>query len=312
MINTNLVSIIIATYNRANLIAETLDSVLAQTYQNWECIIVDDDSSDNTEEVVSKYNSDSRIRFFKRPAERIKGSNSCRNYGIEKSSGHFIMFLDSDDLLLPDHLLKKIDVFTNNHQIDGVVSKTIMVSNNKEVIKKELRTVLTDNILEDFISLKVSWYIHDILWRKSFLKDKVLYNENLMKMQDRDFHIRRLIEEPTLFLCNEYLTLYRIHEKSKSADSNCNVAESRHNAILQIIHSLEQEGKLSVTIKNHLFKHQVQNLIVLHEHPKCFRLYLKLIGKTFNFSVLYMKWLLKFNIGYISFKLTKRGLRFIQ
>lgn len=309
---TPLVSIIIPTYNRAHIISETINSVLAQTYQNWECIIVDDGSSDYTEDIVAKYYFDPRIRFFQRPAERIKGSNSCRNYGIEKSLGQFIMFLDSDDWLLPDHFLKKIHVLRNNHQIDGILSKTIMVNNNKEVIKKEFRTVLTDNLLEDFISLKVSWYIHDVLWRKSFLKDKVLYDENLMKMQDRDFHIRRLIEEPTLSLCDEYLTLYRVHENSKSVDSDYKVAESRHNAILQIIDYLEQEGKLSITIKNYLFKHQVQNLIILYQHPKCFELYLNLIDKTFNWSVLYFKWLTKFYIGYISFKLTKRGLRFIQ
>ncbi len=312
MMYKNLVSIVIATYNRANLITETLDSVLAQTYQDWECIVVDDGSSDDTEDVVSKYCADPRIRYFKRPVERIKGPNSSRNYGIENSFGDFIMSLDSDDWILPDYLQKKMEVFKDKPEIDGVLSKTIMVNNGKEIIKKELRTKLTNNLLEDFISLNVSWYMHDILWRKDFLKDKTLYNESLLKMLDRDFHIRRLIEEPNLFLVDDYLALYRIHENSNSSNSDCNVAESRHNAILQIIDSLGQEGKLSITIKNYLFKHQVQNLIILYQHPKCFELYLNLIGKTFNSSVLYFKWLTKFYIGYISFKLTKRGLRFIQ
>lgn len=308
----NLVSIIIATYNRGSLIAETIDSVLAQTYENWECIIVDDGSSDNTEEVVKKYSTDPRIQFFKRPEEKIKGPNSSRNYGIQKSSGEFIMSLDSDDWILPNYLQKKIEVLKSRLDVDGVLSKTIMVNNEKELIKEEHRTRLTNNLLEDFISLKVSWYMHDILWRKDFLKDKVLYNENLLKMLDRDFHIRRLIEEPNLFLVDEYLALYRIHENSNSSNSNCIVAESRHNAILQIIISLEEEKKLSTTIKNYLFKHQVQNLIILYKHPECIHLYLNLIGKTFNFSILYLKWLLKFGIGYISFTLTNRGLRFIQ
>lgn len=312
MTDKNLASIIIATYNRGNLISETIDSVLAQTYENWECIIVDDGSSDNTEEVVKKYAADIRIKFFKRPEERIKGPNSSRNYGIEKSSGEFIMSLDSDDWILPDYLFKKIEVLKNRPDVDGVLSKTIMVNNEKEVIKKEHRTIITDNLLEDFISLKVSWYMHDILWRKDFLRDKILYNENLLKMLDRDFHIRRLIEEPKLFLVDDYLALYRIHENSNSSNSNCIVAESRHNAILQIINALEKENKLSATIKNYLFKHQVQNLIVLYKHPRCMQLYFNLIIKTFNFSKLYWKWLLKFSVGFISFKLTNRGLRFIQ
>ncbi|WP_264553466.1 glycosyltransferase family 2 protein [Flavobacterium sp. N2038] len=308
----NLVSIVIATYNRANLIAETLESVLAQTYENWECIIVDDGSSDNTEEVVAKYTTDERIRFFKRPEERIKGPNASRNYGIENSFGEFIMSLDSDDWILSDYLQKKIEIFQNQPEVDGVLSKTIMVNNEKEIIKKELRTKITNNLLEDFISLNISWYMHDILWRRSFLQDKILYNERLLKMLDRDFHIRRLIEEPNLFLVDEYLALYRIHENSNSSNSDYNVAESRHKAILQIVGALKKENKLSDRIKFYLFKHQVQNLIVLYKHPKCIELYLNLIGKTFNFSLEYLKWLLKFSIGYVSFKLTKRGLRFIQ
>ena len=313
MMHENLVSIVIATYNRANLIAETLDSILAQIYQNWECIIVDDGSSDNTEEVVANYiTTDARIRFFKRPAERIKGPNSSRNYGIENSSGEFIMSLDSDDWILPDYLQKKIEVFKDLPQVDGVLSKTIMVNNKKEIIKKETRTKLTNNLLEDFISLNVSWYMHDVVWRKEFLKDKILYNEKLLKMLDRDFHIRRLIEEPNLFLVDEYLALYRIHENSNSSNSDCYVAESRHNAIMQIISSLKNGNKLSSRIKFYLFKHQVQNLIVLYKHPKCIYLYLNLIFKTFSFDIQYFKWLLKLKLGYVSFKLTKRGLRFVQ
>lgn len=308
----NLVSIVIATYNRANLIAETLDSVLAQTYEHWECVIVDDGSSDNTEEVVAKYAADARIRFFKRPPDRIKGPNASRNYGIENSFGEFIMSLDSDDWILPDYLQKKIKIFTDQPEIDGVLSKTIMVNNEKEIIKKELRTKLTNNLLEDFISLNVSWYMHDILWKKGFLKDKILYNEKLLKMLDRDFHIRRLIEKPNLFLVDEYLALYRIHENSNSSNSDYNVAESRHNAILQIISSLKNENQLSDKMKFYLFKHQVQNLVVLYKHPECFSLYVDLICKTFNFDKAYLKWLLKLSAGYVSFKLVKRGLRFVQ
>ncbi|MHC0447313.1 glycosyltransferase family 2 protein [Flavobacterium sp. 3-218] len=312
MINNNLVSIIIATYNRASLIAETLDSILAQTYQNWECIIVDDGSSDNTEEIVAKYYDDSRIRFFKRPEERMKGPNSSRNYGIENSFGEFIMSLDSDDWILPDYLQKKMEIFKEKPEVNGVLSKTIMVNNEKETIKKELRTKLTNNLLEDFISLNVSWYMHDILWRKDFLNNKILYNESLLKMLDRDFHIRRLIEEPTLFLVDEYLALYRIHENSNSSNSDFYVAESRHNAIIEIISSLKDVNKLSSGIKFYLFKHQVQNLVVLYKHPKCIHIYLNLIFKTFDFNFQYFKWLIKLILGYVSFKLTKRGLRFVQ
>src|SRR5690606_15837655 len=144
MTNTPLVSIIIPTYNRALLIGETLDSVLAQTYTNWECIIVDDGSTDNTEEIIRKYcEKDSRITFYNRPADKVKGPNAARNFGIENSVGEFILSLDSDDLILPQHLDLKVKVFQSNPEVDGVLSKTILVDNDKVIIKKENRTFLT-------------------------------------------------------------------------------------------------------------------------------------------------------------------------
>lgn len=79
-----LVSIIIPTYNRAHLIGETLDSVMAQTYTNWECIVVDDGSTDNTAELLVVYcNKDNRFQYHHRPKDRPKGANAYRNYGID-------------------------------------------------------------------------------------------------------------------------------------------------------------------------------------------------------------------------------------
>ncbi len=310
---TNKVSIIIATYNRAHLILETLESVCAQTYTNWECIIVDDGSTDNTEKIVNDLVSkDSRFIFLNRPSERLKGPNAARNFGIENSTGDYVLSLDSDDWILPEHLELKVEVLKKDPAIDGVLSKTIMVDSNKVIIKKEERTRLTKNILEDFISLKVSWYMHDIMWRKSFFENKVLYDEQLLKMLDRDFHIRRLSENPVLAFVNEYLSLYRIHENSNSSNNNINVAESRHNAIIKIVIALNEKGKLSKNIKFYLFKHQVQNLVILHKHPRSIYLYLSLIKKTFVFRSDYLKWVLKLMVGYFSFKIIGKGLYFVQ
>ena len=74
-----LVSIIIPTYNRAHLISETLRSIKLQTYQNWECIIIDDGSTDNSAEVIAEFCAqDNRSQFFKRPQNQPKGANTCR------------------------------------------------------------------------------------------------------------------------------------------------------------------------------------------------------------------------------------------
>lgn len=309
----NLVSIIIATFNRANLIAETLESVLEQTYEDWECIIVDDGSTDKTYEIVSKFTEkDKRIKFFNRPLDIPKGPNGSRNFGIKMSNGNFILSLDSDDWLLPQHLEEKIRVFKSNYFIEGVLSKTIMVNDNKEVIGREERTKLSLNLIEDFITLKVSWYMHDIMWKKTFLEGKMLYNEKLLKWLDRDFHIRRLAEEPNLFLLDDYLSLYRIHENSNSSNSNYRVLETRHQAVIDIIDLLRRKKLLNTAIKIFFLKYQVQNLVVLYQSPRVFSLYWNLIKRTACVNWAYFTWLAKLTIGYVSFKLTGRGLKIIQ
>ena len=104
-----LVSIIIPTFNRSQLICETLDSVLAQTYENWECIIVDDGSTDDTKTVVSEYvKKDSRFQFHHRPINRPKGGNAARNFGYENSKGEYINWIDDDDIMLEDFIKIKI------------------------------------------------------------------------------------------------------------------------------------------------------------------------------------------------------------
>ena len=91
------ISIIIPTYNRAELLKGTLDSVMKQTYEQWECIIVDDGSSDNTKQVVENYiNKDSRFKYYERPPSLNKGANACRNYGFKQSKGSFVKWFDSE------------------------------------------------------------------------------------------------------------------------------------------------------------------------------------------------------------------------
>lgn len=309
----NLISIIIATYNRGSIISETLDSVINQSYSNWECIVVDDGSDDSTQDVVLSYmNNDSRIKFFNRPKTMLKGPNSSRNFGILKSSGKFIMSLDSDDWILNNHLEAKMDIFNSNPEIDAVLSKTIMVDNEKNEIQKEHRTYLTDNLLEDFITLKVSWYMHDLMWRKSFLENKILYNEKLLKWLDRDFHIRRLAEFPKIYLLDDFLSLYRIHTNSNSSNSNYKVLETRHQAVLDIIDILNEKKIITPDIKLFFFKFQIQNLVVLYKSPDVFYLYKTLIKKTFLFKLNYFFWMLKLIIGFFVFKLTGRGLIIIK
>ena len=98
----DLVSIIMPSYNTAQYISQSIQSVLAQTYLNWELIIVDDCSTDNTENVVSVFLNDNRIKFLKN--ERNSGAAVSRNRALREARGKWIAFLDSDDLWEPEKL----------------------------------------------------------------------------------------------------------------------------------------------------------------------------------------------------------------
>lgn len=108
-----LVSIIMPSYNTAKFISETIESVLAQTYTNWELIIVDDCSTDDTDAVVRPYLADGRIRYIKN--EKNSGAAVSRNRALREAKGKWIAFLDSDDLWLPEKLEKQIAFMEQNN-----------------------------------------------------------------------------------------------------------------------------------------------------------------------------------------------------
>jgi len=116
-----MISILMPIYNRENLIIETLRSIVSQTYQDWECIIVDDGSTDATKKVVTQFiENDARFKLISRPHTYQKGPSSCRNFAFEISQGEYIQFFDSDDIMHKNHLLEKMNKIAEN---DGVICK---------------------------------------------------------------------------------------------------------------------------------------------------------------------------------------------
>lgn len=136
-------SIIIPTYNRADFIGKTIQSVLTQTYLNFELIVVDDGSTDNTEEIILSIN-DQRIRYFKKEnAER----GAARNFGAKKAKGEYINFFDSDDLAYSNHLAtavdlikskKKPDVFALHYDIKNKDNQIIRIGTSFKSINKQI------------------------------------------------------------------------------------------------------------------------------------------------------------------------------
>ncbi|TYB80170.1 glycosyltransferase family 2 protein [Bizionia saleffrena] len=229
--NNPLVSIIIPTYNRAHLIGETLDSVLEQTYKNWECLIIDDGSTDLTEHIVlAKTKLDHRFQFHKRPENKPKGANTCRNLGLDLSHGDYIMFLDSDDLLAKSCLEYRIMAFKNNPELDFVIANTAYYTNgefNKQPICDYNKNTSAKTYLSQFLSYNLPWTIMSVLWKKSIIKN-IRFDEQLLRFQDLDFHIQILLQENlNCMRLNEIDNYYRSELNTKNTKAfNIKVIES--------------------------------------------------------------------------------------
>lgn len=127
------VSIITPCYNASRYISQTIDSVLTQTFTDWEMIIVDDGSKDDSSEIVEKYvKKDSRIRLIQQPNG---GSASARNHGIREATGRYIALLDADDLWLPQFLEKQIEFMKEKKAICVYSSYKRIDENSNEILK---------------------------------------------------------------------------------------------------------------------------------------------------------------------------------
>ena len=126
-----LISVVIPTYNRANTILQSVNSVLNQTYKNIELIVVDDCSTDDTEKIIAGI-QDSRVKFYR--LEKNSGACAARNLGIEKASGKYIAFNDSDDKWLPEKLEKQLSFLLENNCDITVCSMNVF----EEVTEKKM------------------------------------------------------------------------------------------------------------------------------------------------------------------------------
>lgn len=213
-----LVSIIIPVYNRADLLGSTLDSILYQTYKNWECIVVDDGSDDYILELMNFYCGwDNRIKFFTRPAEYLKGANSCRNYGFKKSRGLYIQWFDSDDLMVPGFLETKIKAIEEK-KVDFVISKSTnfqdpdpgnIISKNEKYYRFDEFPITSFN----YVSQKINWLTYDFFGKKEILID-IKFNPNLRSSQEYNFFCKLTCVSNKVIVIDEFLTLRRIHNNS--------------------------------------------------------------------------------------------------
>ncbi|WP_417559195.1 glycosyltransferase family 2 protein [Mesoflavibacter zeaxanthinifaciens] len=217
--NNPLVSIIIPTYNRAHLIGETLDSVFAQTYQDWECIVVDDGSTDDTAAVMMAYIAkDSRFQYHHRPKDRLPGGNAARNYGFEVSVGEYIQWFDSDDLMHPEKLIIQVNALEKSDFKFSVCNTLDFKETVSELVEVPEKILISENLIADFISYKIIILTPNLLIKKEFLSsfDK-LFDEDLRAAQEWEFNFRLLYKARVYHVCDKTLSFIRKHSQNISS-----------------------------------------------------------------------------------------------
>jgi teichuronic acid biosynthesis glycosyltransferase TuaG len=209
-----LVSIITPTYNSAKYIVETIQSVQNQTYTNWEMIIVDDKSSDNTTEIVAQFaKTDSRIKTFLMPTN--SGPAKARNLGIENVTGKYMTFLDADDIWFPDFIENSINTI-NKTGIHFVFS-SYKRSNEK------LEFVYSDFIVPEKVSYTDILKSNSISCLTAFLDIQKLGKKampDIFKRQDMGLWLQYLKEIPYAYGIQEPKAIYRIRENSLSRNKS--------------------------------------------------------------------------------------------
>lgn len=207
--NNDLVSIITPCYNSADFIRETIDSILAQTYPNWELLITDDCSTDNTVEIVEQYISkDPRIKLFH--MDKNSGAGVCRNKSIEAASGRYIAFCDSDDCWFPEKLEKQLAFMQK--QNCALSYSSYMETNEKGVVKGIV-------VCRSHETLKTMTHIDGIGCLTAIYDTKKVgkvFMPTIRKRQDWGLWLKVLMIDDSAYGLKEPLAWYRVRCNSIS------------------------------------------------------------------------------------------------
>lgn len=213
IIENPLVSIIVPTYNAEKYIEKTLNSVFEQTYTNWEIILIDDVSTDNTRNIVEKYTYKKNVRFVQSTQKLY--TPGARNKGIELSIGKYIAFLDADDFWHKNKLKKQIAFLESNNNI--IISFTGVEKVNSE--GKQLGELIIPKKITYVELLKGNKICCSSVIINQELLGNFKFNEEIKIVEDYALWLKILRESGSIASgINEPLTYYRVHNEAKTSN----------------------------------------------------------------------------------------------
>src|SRR3989338_6857241 len=249
--NLPLVSVILPTYNCAAFLPHSIGSILAQTYNSYEIIVVDDGSTDNTKEVLYPFMQ--RIKYIL--LEQNKGLPTARNIGILSAHGKYIAFIDADDLWLPEKLQTDIEYFETHPEVSMVYSKHLNIDQNGRMLDEASQKRLpSGNVFAQLFSEQNFINTSSVIVQKEVFKTTGLFDEQLFNCQDWDMWLRITFYFKVGGI-NTPLLKYRHNPHSLSKNRN-NVLKYQKIVIDKTYNSFKDKGK---GISNKLYKRRLSS-----------------------------------------------------
>jgi len=204
MPNNPLFSVLIAQYNNSKYLQEAIDSVKAQTYTNWEIILVDDASTDNSKELYKIYKNDDKIKIYYN--EENKGCGYTKRRCAELANGEICGFLDPDDALLPNALQSMVEVHNDNPSVSVIYSRCYYCDEKLKIIKENKLLLLKEG--ETYFDYR--WYgaLHLVTYKKSFYEKTEGISPIIEAGVDQDLYFK-IEEVGDIFVLNKFTYYYR-------------------------------------------------------------------------------------------------------
>lgn len=329
------ISIIIPLYNAEKYIQKTIDSILIQKDRIFEIIIIDDGSNDNSSEIIkNNYGNEEKIKYY---YQKNSGAPIARNLGISKATGDYVIFFDSDDILIDKTIEKYCNILNSNDDIDLIIGNYNKIDEKDNILSKELlfkkdEIIIDKNIFEySNIDPKPGNKIYSL---KIIKKNKIVFDDVKIG-QDLNFFLKYILFSNKIYLLNEYVFNYRIVDTSISRTYSMKILnikdtfdcvkkyyekENCINLYFKYISTIEMINYYYQYCKVRYFKNKDDRKKIL----KFFRINarsLKLHKKTMLFKrvrTIYLKFIVRLFIGkifisniYCNYVINKRGGRHI-
>jgi glycosyltransferase involved in cell wall biosynthesis len=267
------ISIIIPVYNRESLITETINSIKNQTYQDFECIIIDDGSTDNTRNIIDKnIYDDFRFKVFLRDTNYIKGPSGCRNMGLDMARGQYIQFFDSDDLMHEDHLQCKIDAYTEDTDLVVCQLAEFKGTNYEDLFN--INNIDDKGNLLNHINGDTNYYLPGPMWRKQIVRS-CRFDNSIKIYEDLLFNLINRKKCSNIILINSPLIYYRRHDNSTTGISTQDIQILEQKRLAwKYIYEVLIEGEQS----NMKYKKQIRSIFF---QKSCLNFYYLLCQKSF-------------------------------